>query len=189
AEHVRDAPRAVYDSWSRLDLTPFGFRRTRLEVWYVRTPAPLPDGSDPDELAVELVDPRDLVEFESVSVRGFGGPDVAAGTIHPPNPDPRMTYWLGRVNGEGVCAGMSYETDLAVGIFGVTTIEPARGRGYATALMRRAILRETAKPAVLNTDSDVAMRVYERLGFQRVGECPLWSPGPVTRTDPDDVRT
>jgi hypothetical protein len=34
-----------------------------------------------------------------------------------------------------------------------------------------------------------AMRLYERLGFQRLGECQLWSPGPVTRTGPDDVRT
>ena len=100
-----------------------------------------------------------------------------------------MTYWLGRVSGEGVCAAMSYETDLAVGIFGVATIESARSRGYASAVMRRAISLETGKPAVLNTDNPAAMRVYERLGFQRVGECPLWSPGPVTRTDPDDVRT
>lgn len=155
----------------------------------MRPPTPLREGSDPADLTIERVDPRDLVEFESVSSRGFRGAAARAGSIHPPNPDPRMTCWLGRVDGEGVCAAMSYETDRAVGIFGVTTIEPTRGRGYATALMRRAILPETAKPAVLNTDSDVAMRVYERLGFQRVGDCPLWSPGPVTRTDPDDVRT
>ena len=100
-----------------------------------------------------------------------------------------MTFWLGRVRGEAVCAAMSYVTDLAVGIFGVTTVVPARGRGYATALMRRAVLHGRGLPAVLNTDSDVAMRVYERLGFQRVGECPLWTPGPVRRTDPDGVLT
>jgi GNAT superfamily N-acetyltransferase len=188
-EHVCAAPSAVYDSWNRLDLAPFRFQRRHLEVWYVRAAVPLSEDSDPEELAIEHVDPSDLVEFESVSVRGFRGERVPAGSIHPPNPDPRMRFWLGRVDGEGVCAAMSYETDRAVGIFGVTTVDPARGRGYATALMRRAILLETGKPAVLNTDSDVAMRVYERLGFQRVGECPLWSPGPVTRTDPDDVRT
>ena len=189
AEHVRGAPGAVYDSWNRIDLAPFGFRRERLEVWYVRAPVPLPEASDPRELAIERVDARDLLEFEAVSSRGFGGEAVSAGSIHPPNTDPRMTYWLGRVDGEGISAAMSYETDLAVGVFGVTTIAHARGRGYATALMRRAILLDSGKPAVLNTDSDVAMRVYERLGFQPVGECPLWSPGPVTRTDPDDVRT
>jgi hypothetical protein len=191
AEHVRAAPRAVYDSWNRIDLAPFGFKRERLEIWYVRPPVGIPEESDPDGLAIERVDSRDLVEFEAVSVRGFGGEgsSVPPGSIHPPNPDPRMTCWLARVDGEAVCAAISYETDRAVGIFGVTTITPARGHGYATAIMRRAILVETGKPAVLNTDSDVAMRVYKRLGFQRVGECPLWSPGPVTRLEPDDVRT
>jgi GNAT superfamily N-acetyltransferase len=191
AEHVHAAPRAVYDSWNRVDLAPFGFRQARLEIWYLRPPAALPETPDPDELTVDRADPRDLVEFEAVSVRGFGGEgtSVPSGSVHPPNPDPHMTCWLGRVGGQAVCAAISYETDRAVGIFGVTTIEPARGRGYATALMRRAILPETGKPAVLNTDNDVAMRVYERLGFQRVGEYPLWSPGPVTRTEPDGVRT
>jgi len=157
----------------------------------VRTPLELPPGREPDELAVDRADPADLAEFEAVSLRGFAGEghSVPPGSIHPPNADPRMTFWLGRVAGEAVCAAMSYETDLAVGIFGVTTIAAARGRGYATAVMRRAILLETGKPAVLNTDNDVAMRVYERLGFQRVGDCPWWVPGPVTRTEPDDVRT
>jgi len=190
-DHVRSAPRAVYDSWNSLDLAPFGFRRDRLEVWYARPAGALPDAAHPRELTVERADSQYLVEFEAVSVRGFGGEDakVEPGSIHPPNPDPRMTYWLGRAAGEAVCAAMSYETESAIGVFGVTTITPARGRGYASAVMRRAILAESGKPAVLNTDSDVAMRVYERLGFQRVGDCPLWSPGPVTRRAPERVRT
>jgi GNAT superfamily N-acetyltransferase len=190
-EHVRHAPRAVYDSWNKLDLAPFGFHRWRLEIWYVRPPLPFEDESPPAELELVRVDPRDLREFEVVSVRGFGGEgdSVSPGSIHPPNPDPRMTYWLGRVDGEAVCAGMSYETERAVGVFGVTTIEPARNRGYATALMRRAVLAERGKPAVLNTDTEAAMRVYERLGFERVGQCPLWTPGPVNRTEPDGVLT
>ena len=191
SEHVRGAPKAVYDSWNALDLVPYGFRRERLEVWYVRPAVPFRDAGASAELEIERVPPDDLVEFEAVSVRGFGGEgdEVPPGSIHPPNPDPRMTYWLGRVAGEGVCAAMSYETERAVGIFGVTTVTPARGRGYATALMRKAVRVETGKPAVLNTDTQAAMRVYERLGFQRVGECPLWSPGPVRRTEPDGVRT
>ena len=113
AEDVRAAPRGVYDSWNRLDLTPFGFRRDHLEVWCMRPPGSLRDAADPAELAIERVDPIDLVEFERVSLRGFGGEAALArsGPIHPPNPDPRMTYWLGRVDGEAVCAAMSYETD------------------------------------------------------------------------------
>jgi GNAT superfamily N-acetyltransferase len=191
ARHVADAPGAVYDSWNALDLEPFGFRRSRVEIWYIRPVRPVPDAADPAELEIVRVDPTDLEEFEAVSVRGFGGEAdrVPVGDIHPPNPDPRMTFWLGRVDGNGVCAAMSYQTDRAVGVFGVTTINPARGRGYATALMQRAVLADSLLPAVLNTDSEDAMRVYERLGFERVGQCPLWTPRPVGRTDPDRVRT
>jgi GNAT superfamily N-acetyltransferase len=191
AEHVGAAPGPIYDSWNALDLTTCGFHRSRIEVWYVRAPEPLPHPVGSAGLEVVRVGPDDLEEFEAVSVRGFGGEgdSVPVGSVHPPNPDPRMTYWLGRVDGDAVCAAMSYETERAIGIFGVTTITPARNRGYATALMRRALLVETGKPAVLNTDTAAAMRVYERLGFSRVGECPLWSPGPVSRTEPDGVLT
>lgn len=196
SEHAREsdvasAPNALYDSWNRLALDAFGFERARLEVWYIRPPDPLPSPTDPAELTVERVDARDLVEFEAASIRGFSGNGApsAPGTIHPPNPDPRMTYWLGRVAGEAVSVAMSYATDRAVGIFGVTTLASARGRGYATAVMRRAVCVESELPAVLNTDNPAAMRVYERLGFQRVGDCPLWIPGPVKRTEPDGVRT
>jgi hypothetical protein len=191
AEHVRSAPGAVYDSWNALDLAPFGFHRSRLEVWYIRAAEPFADQDTHDELEIVRASPDQLEEFEAVSVRGFGGEadSVPVGSIHPPNPDPRMTYWLGRVHGEAVCVAMSYETERAIGIFGVTTITPARNRGYATSVMRHAVLVETGKPAVLNTDTEAAMRVYERLGFERVGECPLWSPGPVSRTEPDGVLT
>lgn len=191
ADDVVNAPNAVYDSWNALELEPFDFHQARIEVWYVRRPGPLPDAADPGGLTVERVDPSDLVEFEAVSIRGFGGKTahLPAGTIHPPNPDPRMSYWLGRVDGEAVSVAMSYVTDRAVGVFGVATVESARGRGYASALMRRAVCVDTGLPAALNTDNPDAMRVYERLGFQRVGDCPLWFPGPVKRTDPDGVRT
>ena len=91
-----------------------------------------------------------------------------------------MVLWLGRVDGTPVGAAMSYRTDEAVGIFGVTTVASARGRGYGTALTRAAILPETNLPAVL-APSPEAERLYERLGFRRVGELRIWvtgEPGP-----------
>jgi len=192
AAQIRDAPGGVYDCWGVLDLGPFGFEQWRVETWFLRPPGPLEHEPDPPELEIVRAGPLEAEEFEAVSARGFGGedaPPIGVGTIHPPNPDPRMRVWLGRVNGAVVSAAMRYRTAHAVGVFGVTTVEPARGRGYATALMRRAILTDSGLPAVLNTDNDAAARVYERLGFRRVGECPQWRPGPVRRTDPDGVLT
>jgi predicted GNAT family acetyltransferase len=188
---VSDSPAPIYDSWNALELDAHGFSRAHLETWYLRLPEPLPDVADPDGLHIERVAHDDLADFERVSIQGFTGSDgpVATGGVHPPNADPRMTFWLGRVDDEPVCAAMSYETHQAVGLFGVTTLVRARGRGYAAAVTRRAIRLETGLPAVLNTDSEVAKRVYERVGFKRVGECSLWTPGPVSRTEPDAVRT
>ena len=50
-----------------------------------------------------------------------------------------MTMLTGRVAGKAVSAAMSYRTDIAIGIYGVTTIESARGRGYASALTHALI--------------------------------------------------
>lgn len=191
-EQIRSAPASVYDSWGALDLEPYGFRFWRTETWFLRAPVPPEFGADPSELQIVEAGPAEVQEFEAVSGRGFGGEEaeaLAVGSIHPPNRDPRLRLWLGRVDGSAVSAATSYRTDRAVGIFGVTTIEPARGRGYATALMRRAMLPESGLPAVLNTDSDVAARLYRRLGFEQIGECVQWLPGPVSRTDPDGILT
>lgn len=84
-----------------------------------------------------------------------------------------MVLWLGRVGGRPVGAAMSYRTDEAVGVFGVTTVASARRRGYATALTRAAILPEIDLPSIL-APSREAERLYERLGYRRVGRLRKW---------------
>jgi predicted GNAT family acetyltransferase len=85
-----------------------------------------------------------------------------------------MVMWLGQVEGKPVGAAMSYRTDEAVGIFGVTTIPTARRRGYGGALTSVALLTDTGLPAVL-APSPEGEPVYARLGFERVGELLIWS--------------
>jgi predicted GNAT family acetyltransferase len=85
-----------------------------------------------------------------------------------------MVMWLGRVEGKPVGAAMSYRTDGAVGIFGVTTIASMRRRGYGTALTRAAMLVETGLPCIL-APSPEGESVYRRLGFEHVGELRIWS--------------
>jgi predicted GNAT family acetyltransferase len=119
----------------------------------------------------------EVVEFEQVSVRGFGGEEarVEPGTFHPPAilEDERMVMLTGRVEGEPVAAAMAYTTDEAVGIYGVTTIEPGRGRGYASALTRALV--DPTRPAVLSPSPE-AESLYGRLGFEAVGELCQWIP-------------
>jgi ribosomal protein S18 acetylase RimI-like enzyme len=172
----RDARGTVCDCWARLDLTALSFEERAREPWFVRAPGPLAAEPRPAELEVVRVStPAEVAEFEAVSVRGFGGDDasVEQGTIHPPTilGDTRMTMLLGRVDGAAVAAAMSYRTDAAIGIYGVTTLNAARRRGYASTLTRALV--DPALPASLSPSPE-AENLYRRLGFEPVGELRQW---------------
>jgi len=194
ASAVCDAYGTVCDAWSALDLAPFGFEsrdrdgfeeRAR-EPWFVRAAGELAAAERPSDLEIVRVStPAEVVEFEDVSVRGFGGEEasVEAGTFHPASilADARMTMLTGRVGGNAVAAAMSYRGDDAVGIYGVTTIASARGRGYASALTRPLI--DPSLPAVLSPSPE-AESLYRRLGFEQVGELRQWQrAGPTEKLD------
>ena len=175
-EDVADAHGTVCDAWSRLELDRLGFSEAARDPWFLRPPAPLPREEPPPELVVERVStPAEVLEFERVSVRGFGGDDAAleAGSLHPAEilGDERMTMLVGRVGGDAIAAATSYGTAEAVGIYGVATVAHARGRGYASALTRA--LLDPALPAVLSPSAE-AERLYRRLGFSHVGELRQW---------------
>ncbi|HEV8687902.1 MAG TPA: GNAT family N-acetyltransferase [Gaiellaceae bacterium] len=179
ASAVRDAQGTLCDSWSVLELGAAdrdGFVERAREPWFLRPARELPAEEAPSELEVVRVStPAEVAEFEEVSVRGFGGDagSVEPGTFHPPSilADERMTMLTGRVAGDPVAAAMAYRTDTAVGIYGVTTIAPARGRGYASALTRA--LMDPGLPAVLSPSPE-AQNLYRRLGFEQVGELRQW---------------
>jgi hypothetical protein len=179
AEAVADATGAVCDSWQAVDLEQFGFRDWRHEPWFFCAPSERSVDEIPAELEiVRVATAQEVEELEAVSVRGFGNErdTIEPRAIHPPTilDEPRMVLWLGRVEGEPVGAAMSYRTDEAVGIFGVTTIASMRRRGYGTALTRAAMLVETGLPSIL-APSPEGEGVYRRLGFEHVGELRIWS--------------
>ncbi|MFN2488718.1 MAG: GNAT family N-acetyltransferase [Actinomycetota bacterium] len=184
---VWDARGTVCDSWSSLDLAPFGFEEADREAfeerarepWFLRPTGELSAEEDPPNLDIAQVStPAQVAEFESVSVRGFEneGASIEIGAIHPASilADARMTMLIGRVGGEAVAAAMSYRTDTAVGIYGVTTIMSARGRGYASSLT--CALIDPEAPVVLSPSPE-AENLYRRLGFEQVGELRQWRRG------------
>jgi ribosomal protein S18 acetylase RimI-like enzyme len=179
AEAVADTAGAVCDSWQTIDLAHLGFRDWRHEPWFLCASSERSDAETPAELEiVRVATAAEVGELEAVSVRGFENEDatIEPGTLHPPAilDDPRMVLWLGRVAGKPVGAAMSYRTDEAVGIFGVTTIASARRRGYGTALTRAAMLVDSGLPSVL-APSPEGEKLYRRLGFEHVGELRIWS--------------
>jgi GNAT superfamily N-acetyltransferase len=181
---VAGARGTVCDSWSALDLEPLGFElRDRdgfvegaREPWFLRAPGALAAEAPPPELQVIEADtPARVAEFESVSVRGFGGDgaSIPTGSFHPASilRDRRMTLLIGQVEGNTVAAAMSHRGDAAVGIYGVTTIRSMRGRGYASALTRALI--DPIRPTILSP-SPQAENLYRRLGFAQVGRLRQW---------------
>jgi ribosomal protein S18 acetylase RimI-like enzyme len=180
AEAVSAAAASVCDSWQVIDLEPFGFKDWRREPWFLCAASPAAGPEPAPELeVVRVTTAEDVQELEAVSVRGFENNEdatIAPGTFHPPSilDDPRMVLWLGRVDGRAVAAAMSYRTDDAVGIFGVTTIPSMRRRGYGRALTRAAMLPESGLPSIL-APSPEGEQVYRRLGFQPVGALRIWS--------------
>jgi hypothetical protein len=177
-ESLANARGAVCDPWSRLDLEPYGFERRDAEPWFFRAAGPLaPEPAPPELEVVRASTSQDVEEFEAVSVRGFGGEDarIEVGTGHPPTilKDPRMTCWIGRIAGRPVAAAMSYQTDGAIGVFGVTTVASARKRGYGMAMTRAAVLADSGLSSVL-APSPEGESLYRRLGFVPVGELRKW---------------
>lgn len=178
AEDLAGVPGSICDAWRRLDLEPHGFRIWRTEPWFYRRPEPI-DVTPPADLElVEVTTEAEVYEFEAVSVRGFGSENdsIPPGTYHPPAvlADNRMKMFLGRAGGRAVAAAMGYRMDDVVGVFGVTTVSSARGRGYATALTSAAMLTDTRLPAIL-APSPEAASLYRRLGFEAIGELSIWS--------------
>lgn len=178
AEAVAAASGAVCDSWETIDLAQDGFHDWRREPWFLcAASASFADETPPELEIVRVSTAEEVEELEAVSVRGFENESatIEPGTFHPPEilDEPRMVLWLGRVDGMPVGAAMSYRTDEAVGIFGVTTIASMRRRGYGTALTRAAMLVETGLPSIL-APSPEGEGVYRRLGFEPVGELRIW---------------
>ena len=93
----------------------------------------------------------------------------------------RARHVLGRVDGTPVAAGTVFVHNDVAGLYNITTLEPARGRGIGRAVTQRLLQvgREMGcTQAVLHSSED-GFGVYERAGFETVGDCPqyVWIPG------------
>jgi GNAT superfamily N-acetyltransferase len=73
-----------------------------------------------------------------------------------------------------VAAGSVQRVGNVVELVGIGTVEPARGQGLGaavTALLAGAARDAGAEVVFLAAGDEAATRVYERVGFRRVGEC------------------
>jgi ribosomal protein S18 acetylase RimI-like enzyme len=148
--------------------------------------APLPETLPlPADLTIERVaTPAQLADFAAVNAANWSPPDTnvlrfyasAAATLL--SRESPLRYFVGRVAGEPVAT-----LELALGggvggVYNVATLERFRRRGYATAMMRRAIEQARAeglRAAVLQASPD-GVGVYRRQGFREFGSITEYKP-------------
>jgi GNAT superfamily N-acetyltransferase len=173
---------AIADGTNQLDLAPLGLHREQARPCFWRAPGQTGEPLMPGELEiVEVTSAEVLADFEATSVIGFETATVSRFAWHAPGvlADPRFLMWLAKVDGRGVGAAMAYAGDDLIGIYGVTVVPGARRRGYGAALTWHAIRAYPRLPAALQP-SDMAVAMYQRLGFAPIGHFSGWhgsSPG------------
>jgi hypothetical protein len=168
---------AACDPWADLDLTAVGYQHLSDQPWMSRPADPMAPEPLPAGLAIERVGSvEDLVRFEATAAAGFESGAVAPHTWHGPGviADPRLSMWLGVVDGRTAAVSMGFREAGVLGIYGVATVPRMRGRGFATALTRHAIATSPGMPAVLQP-STMAEPLYRRLGFTRFGSFRTWA--------------
>jgi ribosomal protein S18 acetylase RimI-like enzyme len=135
-------------------------------------------------LNIKLVENKDdLADFISVLLPY----DSAAQTFYARLADPKQSskekLFIGYAGGGfPMVIGSVYLHEDTGGIFCLITAESSRGRGYGTAMMRymMAVIKQSGmRYATLSASSDSGYRIYQRLGFEKVGEleCYEWRGG------------
>ena len=119
-----------------------------------------------------VTDPAGIAVHCDTVTAGFGSdPSVALGTACPDLLDrAECVVYVGYVDGSPVASGMGWRTARTVGVYSISTIEPARRRGYGAAMTARVVADGVAAGcdvAALQA-SEMGRPIYERLGFRTV---------------------
>ena len=126
----------------------------------------------------EVREERDLEAVRAVEIAAFDTPaEIAEGFVgRRMLEDGRVRMFTAWIDGEPVGEASAYLLNDTVGIFGVGVVAAARRRGIGAALTLRAgrAFDDRTDLAWLSP-SDMAQRMYERLGFQPVSDWEVWA--------------
>ncbi|MBA3739285.1 MAG: GNAT family N-acetyltransferase [Actinobacteria bacterium] len=127
---------------------------------------------------IEVREDRDLEAVRAVEVAAFETPaEIAEGFVgRRMLEDERVQMFTAWIDGEPVGEASAYLLNDTVGIFGVGVVESARRRGIGAALtLRAARAFDDRTDLAWLSPSDMAQRMYERLGFQPVSDWEVWA--------------
>lgn len=172
---------AVCDPWSSLPLDAAGLLFEADRPWMVRRAADPPpeDAARPvPDLAIERVaDVAGLLAFERTAAVGFGAAAPPPHAWHAPGllEDGRFDVWLGRdAAGHAVATANGFREAGVQGIYSVSTLPAARGRGAGRAMTATAVAAGGELDSVLQP-SEMAESLYRRLGFERFTTFRTWT--------------
>jgi ribosomal protein S18 acetylase RimI-like enzyme len=161
----------------------------------------------PTDMSVRLLDPVDqsfpneLAVSRAVAAVGFGNPGTGAGPVGAVERDAAIvplsaedlrneveraadgTMTTAVVEGSDgfLSSGVLLRSGDAAEIAGVATLPVARRRGFGAAVtlaLARHAIRDGVALVFLSAGSDEIARVYQRVGFRRVGTACIAQPGP-----------
>jgi GNAT superfamily N-acetyltransferase len=121
-----------------------------------------------------------------VCVKGFGMPDFVAEPMSHLfdclSADARIRHYLGKLDGESVACSMLYLGAGVAGIYNVTALSSARGRGIGAAMTLAPLrdARDLGYCVGILQASEMGFPVYRQLGFQeycKIGHY-IWQPAP-----------
>lgn len=177
----KGGPWMLWSAWPTPDLAPYGMRLGGNPPLMVRLPGqPLPQS---DIRIVEATDEATLRDFDEALITGYPISELAfpgerfsdaralGGQMH---------FFVGYLGDRPVTCAASYIGEREVGIYMVATLAEVRGKGYGGAVTAAAVASAPNLPAVLQA-SGYGQPVYQRMGFELIGEYTLWYKPRATR--------
>lgn len=91
---------------------------------------------------------------------------------------PGLTHYLGLLDGEPVATAMRFTSHRIAGVYNVSAIPAARGRGIGAAMTWRAALDGRAEGCVASALQASAMgfSIYQRMGYRQFTTYFIWLP-------------
>jgi GNAT superfamily N-acetyltransferase len=130
----------------------------------------------PPGVRVEPAETR-LDELAAIDAAAFGAPATASRALLTPDvfADPRARAYVAVEADRAIAAAQTFLFGGVLGVFGVGTLPPARGRGIASALTAHVVEDHIgqADVAVLQP-SEAGRSLYERLGFVAEDAWEVW---------------
>ena len=143
------------------------------------------DSADPEGLEIRRVTTREVLsDFARVNAANWSPPDrdvvrfyerAAPLLLAPGSP---IRLYVGYVEGEAVAASEMTLGGGVAGLYGISTLEAHRRRGYGTTMTLRPLLDARAEGlelAVLQA-SNAGAGVYRRIGFEEFGGITEYKP-------------